>query len=486
MMGKAKETDNLERPERNADFQSCSVVDSSVFPVRGKPSSGERGSVSASVLLPDSGSAIHILGICGAGCFPLAMLLNGMGYRVSGSDLAMPSEEQQRDFDRYGVEFHSGHREENLPEKLDLLVYTSAAGADNPELNGARRRGVKCLRRGEMLAAAAGKFRRVAAVSGSHGKSSISGMLSYLLEKKKFAASRVIGAKLSGGFSPWHLGDGDILVIESDESDGTNAELENIFLGIVPNLEDDHVWSLGGVEKLKENFHKFASRSEKLLYWSGTMTDEVFAGFDNAFSLNGRSDLADLAAEHRRYGFEAENFITVLSAGEIFGIPAVEAADLLMDFPGVERRMSIRGERENGRILLLEDYAHHPTELENALLYLKKRFPEQYLSVVFQPHRYARLKRYFKEYARILGNYPDQVTLVDVFAAWSEKGELGSAELAEAAGERADYFGGSFPELAEQLYRDAEKMAGEGKKVLIAVIGAGDVNQLTRELEKYF
>lgn len=438
-------------------------------------------------LLPhgkDRAPAVHFVGICGAGCRPLAMLLAEASCRVSGSDLQAPGVDAAAGFAAAGIEVRVGHREENLPDDADVLVYSPAADASNPELLAAHRRGVPLLRRGEMLAEVARSFRRVVAVSGSHGKSSISAMLAYLLEKSGLDVSYLIGAELSGGLRPWRCGDGDVLVVESDESDGTNSRLEKLFLGIVPNLEDDHVWSLpGGVEALKANFIRFAGVSEKLLYRGGTLTGELYRNRSDASDLNARADLAGIARRSGKIGFEAENFATVLAAGEVFGIEAEKAAEILSGFPGVERRMSLRASGLGGGVLLMEDYAHHPTELEHSLAYLKKRFPERYFRVVFQPHRYARLARYYDDFVRILRQYPDEVILTDVFAAWSEKGECDSASLAAAVGEKARYAPEPFPQLAKTLCEASKtRFRASGRPELIAVVGAGDVAKFTGHL----
>lgn len=442
-------------------------------------------------MLPDlnrfrgSAGRVHLIGCAGVGTLPLARILLARGFRVSGSDL-LDTEELRRLRAEGAMIFSGPHRKENLPpdDGSELLViHTSAAGTDNPELSEALRRGATVLRRGSALAALTSLYRRTVSVSGSHGKTSVTGMLSFLFEDAGLKPGFLIGGFLSGwGGRNGSAGAGDdIFVTEADESDGTHAEIRS-HIGIVTNFEDDHAWSLGGVEVLKRNFSTYAAQARTLVYVGGPATDELFADHPDKCRID--PDLAHHAAELamfdpaalKRWGaYQKINAVTALTAAELLGMKPQLAAEILSRFPGVERRMSVR--LDNGRYLLIEDYAHHPTELRECLAALRELHPGRRLAVIFQPHRYARLERYFDDFVRELKKC-DAVFIAPVFAAWTASGKYDSADLAAAVGKNACAPAGSWDGMAESVA--ASLRPGD----TVAVIGAGDVKDIIPPLKE--
>ena len=172
----------------------------------------------------------------------------------------------------------------------------------------------------------------------------------------------------------------------------------------------------------------------------------------------------------RWHGFQAWNAQLAISAAGRFGVAPERALALLDDFPGVARRMS--GHYASERLLVYEDYAHHPAEVASSIAAFRGRFPRCHLRVVFQPHRYARLAKYLPELAAELGK-ADSVIVTPVFAAWSETGPVSGADLAAATGAKARYLEGGWPEIAQKAleYDGAAPL-------LLAVIGAGDIEQI--------
>ena len=225
---------------------------------------------------------IHFVGIGGAGMAPLAELLLRRGESVSGSDLEVNA--KCASLQALGAQIFAGHRKENLQHTANAVVFTSAAAADNPEVAEAKKLGIPCFRRGEYLAEFARHYRRVIAVSGTHGKSSISALISSILLACGKDPGFMIGAQLSGMPSCSNGSCDDIFVTEADESDGTHTALKN-FIGVVPNVEDDHSWSLGGVDVLEKNFRTFAENSEILLYYASPLCDKLFADHPQAIRL---------------------------------------------------------------------------------------------------------------------------------------------------------------------------------------------------------
>ena len=204
---------------------------------------------------------LHFTGIGGAGMAPLAELALLRGFSVSGSDESDSA--KFRHLTQIGACTTLGHDAKNLPDDTELLVYSSAVPESNPERVKARQLGIRQCRRGEFLAEFAASFRRSVAVTGTHGKSSITSALVSILRQCGKNPGFMIGAEVAG-MPSCAAGDGDIFVTEADESDGTHKLLKN-FLAIIPNIEDDHEWSLGGKAVLDENFRQVAKNSEKLV-----------------------------------------------------------------------------------------------------------------------------------------------------------------------------------------------------------------------------
>ncbi len=412
--------------------------------------------------------SVHVIGCCGAGCAPLARILLEKGFRVTGSDLL--DNAAAATLRKHGAQIApAGHRIENLPPENDglLVVRTSAAGPDNPEVAEAMRRGLPVLRRGEALAVVADSYSRSVAVSGSHGKTSVSAMLAWLLRELGANPGYMIGGSVTGWESAGAAGDGDLFVTEADESDGTHALLHP-HLGIVTNVEDDHAWSLGGFEALEHYFKSFAEQSETLLYCASEETDRLFKNHPQAVRL----DLADLSEDFLPgFGhFQRLDGMIAVKAAELLGFDAAEAEMKLRSFPGVERRLSVR---YHGAATVIEDYAHHPTELRESIRALRELYPGRRLVVIFQPHRYARLERYFDEFTVELKK-ADRVFVTPVFAAWTGSGKYTSDDLAKAVGGTA--LAGSWDEIGTQV--GAELKPGD----VAAIIGAGDLPKILPSL----
>lgn len=411
---------------------------------------------------------IHFVGIGGAGMAPLAEIMLARGASVSGTD--RESTGKTAHLAALGATVHVGHDAEFLPENTELVVYSSAVTAENPERKRAAERGIPQLRRGEFLARLAALYRRPVAISGSHGKTTVTAMLTHILVHAGREPGFLIGAAVNGGDSASAGTGDDLFIMEVDESDGTHTFVHP-YLGIVPNIEDDHSWSVGGEEQLFANFRKFAFQSEHLLYYPGEHPDALFADHPAATRL----DFPGPGAYGGRWlGFQARNAKLAVAATALLGVDSGKAEEALTSFAGVARRMSAHCNSDT--LTVIEDYAHHPTELANSIEALRLAYPEHHLRIVFQPHRYARLHKYLPQLAAELAK-ADSAIVTPVFAAWCETGPSGGADLAAAAGERVRYLDGSWEEIA----RTALDYTGE-RPLLLAVIGAGDIEQIFRHL----
>ena len=401
---------------------------------------------------------IHFTGIGGAGMAPLAELALAKNFAVTGSDETDSAKVQH--LRSLGAQIAIGHQAANLPDDAQLLVYSSAVPENNCERLKAVQLGIPQLRRGAFLAELAALCRRCVAVTGTHGKSSITAALVMILRACGKDPGYTIGAEVQD-LSSCAWGDGDIFVTEADESDGTHTLLKN-FLAVIPNIEDDHEWSLGGREILEKNFRQTAQNSDKILYYASAKCDELLSAHPAALRLAGSPE--NFAGLH---GFQAANARIAAEAAVMLGCDREKAFEAAANYPQVARRMTIHYQDEN--LTVIEDYAHHPTEVEAALKLLRMNYPKAHLRVLFQPHRFARLEKYFAEFVQVLRK-ADTVFIAPVFAAWSETGSAGSAELAEAVGAKA--ISGSYQQQAEAVKSDLP-----GRSV-IAVLGAGDVNKV--------
>ena len=407
---------------------------------------------------------VHLIGIGGAGMAPLAELLLQRNVAVSGSDIEFNS--KCASLQAAGAQIFTGHRKENFAPDVTTVVFTSAAAADNPELLAAQEHGVPCFRRGEYLAEFAKNYRRVISVSGTHGKSSISALIASILSECGKAPGFMIGAQVAGMPSCSNGKYDDLFVTEADESDGTHTALKN-FIGVVPNVEDDHSWSLGGKAVLEKNFRTFAANSEILLYYASEECDRLFADHPHAVRLEKMpEEFAGLR------GFQAANSFIACQAALLAGCDETAALAAAANYPQVKRRMTLHHASQH--VTVIEDYAHHPTEVEKSIELLRLNYPGKHLTVIFQPHRYARLERYFDGFVSALRK-ADKLVVVPVFAAWCESGKVGGAELAAAA--NGEYFAGKWQEIAGQIFTELPESGG-----VIAVLGAGDVEKLIAPL----
>lgn len=426
--------------------------------------------------------AVHFVGVGGVGMSGLANILLDQGVTVSGSDLeTTPATRRLR---ARGAAVAHGHASENVPEGISLLVRSSAVPDTNPEVAEAFRRGVRVVSRGHFLAEVATCFPCVVAVAGSHGKTTTTAMLAHILKTCGLRPGFLVGGDVHGWPVAASAGGGRILVTEVDESDGTQDAMRSS-VALVTNVEDDHCWSVGGEEALLACFAKFARQGQEVLSWDTPKTRELFE------SLPARRFFDDEAVPPGLQlpvpgQYNRRNATLALAAAVKLGVGEAAALAALESFPGVKRRLTWRYRSHRDTVLLVEDYAHHPTELACLFQALREQCPRHRLLAVFQPHRFERVKRYTAEFAELLST-ADEVVVTAPFAAWVADGEAAAPRaIAEGIhGPPAAYWDGEYPDLAEHLMAGALAAASEDEGpegVLVAVIGAGSVNQLVPPL----
>lgn len=407
---------------------------------------------------------IHFIGVGGVGTGPLLPIAKAFSKEVSGSD--MTENKYTEKLKSMGYKVFIGHCIENIPDvNKCLIVYSSAIKSDNPEIIRAKEKGFDLLQRGIFLANLAEKYSRCVAVTGSHGKTTVSAMLSHVLKKLKLKPGFLVGGSVAEWDFPSDPGNGDLFVTEADESDGTNTFFKP-YLGIITNIESDHSWSVGGEEVLKNNFAKFAENSKIIVCPEKVSKNPILSAHPNLKTVSGFENPED---------YQKLNEALAVKTAEVLGVHEFDSRKALETFPGVDRRMQCLF--DNGETLLYEDYAHHPTELQSALTFLQQKHPDKKIHAVFQPHRYARLEKFIDEFAEILRN-TDKVTVTPVFAAWTGKASVNSGTLVEKIGPKATMVDENWHKVADSIFRNKDK------NELIAVIGAGTVEQLAANLKK--
>jgi UDP-N-acetylmuramate--alanine ligase len=439
------------------------------------------------------GRRLHFIGVGGAGMSGLALVCARLGATVSGSDRSDSSYMER--LRQAGLEPVVGHDAANLPARADVVVST-AIGTDNPELALARERGVEPIHRGALLAELCAE-KRLIAVAGTHGKTTTTAMAVWALraigaDPAFFVGGEVPGVGADGAAANAGWGEGEWVVAEADESDASFLELKPE-IAVVTNVEMDHHTRWGSLAELHRAFEYFAAPATGVVLPAATddapaaapLYERIAAGKDTVRFSERAPGPADLTLAvpglHNRANARA-----ALAALELAGLDVEAAASALANFPGVRRRLELKGSR--GKTRIYDDYAHHPTEVRAALSALRELDPE-HLIAVFQPHLYSRTKALGEEFGAAL-TLADEVVVLDVYPAREQPlGELAGVSglrVAQAAAERA---GGRpvwwLPEaesarraLAERLDRSQELADG----TVLVTIGAGDVFKLGESL----
>jgi UDP-N-acetylmuramate--alanine ligase len=405
---------------------------------------------------------LHFVGIGGAGMSGLALVCAELGAAVSGSDRA-DSTYMER-LRAAGLAPVVGHDAANLPGDAEVVVST-AIGDDNPELALAREKGLVVRHRGELLAELCAE-KRLIAVAGTHGKTTTTAMLAWALREigadpAFFVGGEVPGLGPDGGLANAGWGGGEWVVAEADESDASFLRLAPE-IAVVTNLEMDHHSRWGSMAELSAAFAEFAAKAEAI------------AEFD--LDAPGPADLS-LATPGRHNLLNAR---AAIAAAEVAGFDPGAVAAALADFPGVARRLELKGERDGARVY--DDYAHHPTEVKAALEALRGMDPNR-LVVAFQPHLYSRTKAFAEQFGAALA-LADEVVVLDVYAAREEPlGELAGISGLDVARAAADRMGGRRVLWAPTLAQ--ARAALETRLVpgaVLVTMGAGDVFEVGDEL----
>ena len=450
---------------------------------------------------------VHFIGIGGAGMSGIAEVLHTLGYSVSGSDRS--DSESVRRLRELGVAVHVGH-DAALVDDADVVVVSAAVGADNPELEAARQRRVPVVPRAEMLGELM-RFRRGIAVAGTHGKTTTTSLVASVLAEGGLDPTFVIGGRLIAAGANASLGEGEWLVAEADESDGSFLKL-NPVLAIITNIDADHLEAYDGdfsrlCAAFDEFLHHLPFYGLAVLCLDDPRVAKLAAACPRRVLTYGLSADADVRAsalsqDGARMSFELHlpdrsatvpvslnlpgrhNVLNALAAAAVgwqLGVPAAAIVEALGRFRGVGRRFNLLGDFlfAGARALVVDDYGHHPSELAAVIEAARGGWPERRLVVAFQPHRYSRTRDLMDDFAEVLSEV-DALVLTEVYPA-------GEAPIAKADGRslaRAVRSRGRvdpvFVANVHELPRELPAILEDGDLLLMA--GAGDIGQAARAL----
>jgi UDP-N-acetylmuramate--alanine ligase len=456
---------------------------------------------------------IHFVGIGGSGMSGIAEVLANLGYTVSGSDLVASAVTER--LKRLGVRVAIGHAAENIVG-AHAVVTSTAVSADNPEVLAARHANIPVAPRALMLAELM-RLKQGIAIAGTHGKTTTTSLVASILAEAGLDPTFVIGGRLNAAGANARLGKGDFLVAEADESDASFLCLTPV-ISVVTNIDADHMDTYGhDFSRLQQTFVDFLNRlpfyGVAVLCQDDPHVREILPRLTRQvvrYGLRFHDDAnlyaENIRAEDGRMYFDAvringstsrlpitlnipglhnvQNALAAIGVATEVQAPDDAIVRALAEFKGVERRFQRYGDftLSGGRFTLVDDYGHHPTEIEATLKAARGAFPGRRLVVAFQPHRYTRTRDCFEDLARVLSEV-DVLLLTDVYAA----GEApivaaDSRSLARAlrvAGKVEPIFFEALGDLPDIL----NDVAREGDVVL--TLGAGSIGGMPEKISRY-
>ena len=440
--------------------------------------------------------SIHFVGIGGIGMSGIAEVLCNLGFKISGSDLK--SSPVTDHLTQLGVTFSIGHGPENI-QGAELLVTSTAVQRDNPEVRAALQLGIPIISRGEMLAELM-RLKKGVAIAGSHGKTSTTSMVAQVLSEAGLDPTIVIGGKLAALGSNAKLGQGDYLVAEADESDGSFLMLRP-YLAVITNIDREHMDHYPDLTSIKEAFITFANSlpfygrlfacqddphlasilpriNRPVRTYSTEVPADIYAtdirqkGFDTFFKVHVQEKcLGDFSIRVPGTHMVANALAAIGIALEL-GLPSDKIQGILSSFRGADRRFTLRGERDG--VLVVDDYGHHPTEIQTTLKGARRGFPERRIIAAFQPHRFTRTQALMDEFITAFKD-ADLVFLTEIYPAGEKPipGIEGKflAEAIEKHGQEV-YFVREVQDLPKELHKIAQ--SGD----LLITFGAGSITQI--------
>jgi UDP-N-acetylmuramate--alanine ligase len=456
---------------------------------------------------------VHFIGIGGSGLSAIARLLKESGYEVTGSDKSLS--QFALDLQNDGVTIYIGHHPRNITG-ADWVVRSSAVTDENPEVEAAKQAGIPVYKRADFLGQLMAEKNGIA-VAGTHGKTTTTAMIAWMLYAMKRDPSFIVGGTLNNLKVNAHAGKGEAFVIEADEYD-------RMFLGLKPrievitNLEHDHPDCYPSFEDMYAAFQSFVDLlppdgsliacaddegAVRLLAYARRKSLNVVSYSGKAemtlnsaqwmqarmlepnerggLNFSAMTNLGEAAANtiHGSLQIPGEhnvrNAFAALCVAALLGLPLQEAADVLGEFTGTGRRFEVRGERKG--VTVIDDYAHHPTEIRATLAAAKARYPKRRIWAVWQPHTYSRTQTLFIEFSRAFAD-ADEVLVTEIYASREAKQDFSSAEVVSAMPHPSAQYSGSLEDTTKLLLKKLR--SGD----VLIVLSAGDADQISTNILK--
>lgn len=407
---------------------------------------------------------IHFIGIGGVGVSAIARMARLNRIKVTGSDIA--SGKMIEKIERIGGKVIIGHKKENIGKKIDLVVYSPAVDSNNPELIEARKLGIPTYSYPEILGSIS-KDMYTIAVSGTHGKTTVTSMLAEIMIYGNLDPTVVVGGLLKKQQDNFVLGDSKYFLVEACEYKESFLSLHPDIL-VITNIDNDHLDYYKNIENIQKAFSKLVDKTKDFIVCNPNdkniqkvikgkkIIDYSKVNIDFELGIPGKHNI--------------ENAKAAISVGKLIGLDEDKIKKILKQYSGSWRRFEYKGKTKDGS-LIYDDYAHHPTELKATIKTAKQTFNKK-LIIVFQPHLYSRTKIFLNDFADAL-KLADKVIITDIYAAREKKDEsIHSKDLAEKV-EGSVYFS-KFSDIVKHLEKE--------KNSVIFTIGAGDVYKIGDKL----
>jgi UDP-N-acetylmuramate--alanine ligase len=445
---------------------------------------------------------IHMIGIGGTGMNGIAEVLLNLGYKVTGSDIQ--ANDATRRLTRLKAQISIGHKTGNV-KGADVAVISSAIREDNVEVQAARHQKIPVIPRAEMLAELM-RMKYGIAIAGSHGKTTTTSMIATILDRAGFDPTIVVGGRLNTIGANAKLGEGDFFVAEADESDRSFLYLSP-FIAVLTNIDAEHLDQYQNIEEIKRTFINFANKvpfyCPIILCLDDPNLQSIIPQLERRIISYGFSAQSDIFARDLRFeqfsstsalyhkgrklgtlklNVPGKHSILNAMASVAVGLDLDIAPPLILDalehYPGTGRRFELK--KEVGGIMIIEDYAHHPTEIKATLDAAKRGWPRRVLAV-FQPHRYTRLSHLMNEFATSF-NQADVLLITEIYPAGEEPipHVTGRAlyEEVKQFGHKNTHFEPDLKDLPTRL----RKLAKPGD--IIIVLGAGNIYKIIPDVIK--
>jgi UDP-N-acetylmuramate--alanine ligase len=444
---------------------------------------------------------VHFVGIGGIGMSGIAEVLLNLGYAVTGSDLH-ESEVPAR-LRKLGAQVFAGHQEDNLAVNPSVVVISTAVKYANPEVLEARRRHIPVIPRAEMLAELM-RMKYGIAVAGSHGKTTTTSMVAAVLSAAGMDPTIVIGGRVRMLGTNAKMGQGEILVAEADESDGSFLLLSPT-IAVVTNIDREHMDFHQTMERLNQSFLDFINKTPfyglAVLCLDNANVRALLPKVRKRFTTYGLSPEADFSAQNLKIktdGVElsvlhrsealgklslqllgrhsATNALAAVAVAQELEVPFSRAAEALEAFSGIHRRFEIKGEPKG--IMIIDDYGHHPVEIQATIGAIRESWKRP-LTVIFQPHRYSRTRDLFDDFLTAFEG-ADRLILTEIYAAGEDPIPSASSAVLYQAIKRKGHLDVEFIADKSQI---AAQLAGRlvsGDVVL--TLGAGDIYKVGEAL----